>query len=147
MDDAMSDAMALLDEVFPAEVRRRPLGWEQLRGWEVRQGVVLPEPYRTFVAEMANGTDEGPTDGGGLLPLGAKPDSWFSWRAECWLSPQPFDGTAVRRPDRPFPLTEEWEWEYDYLTTPSTRRRCTGSTSTARCCWAAANRLAFGRWS
>lgn len=106
--------MALLDEAFPAVVRRRPLGWEQLRGWEARQGVVLPEPYRTFVAEIANGTDEGPTDEGGLLPLGAKPDSWFSWRAECWLSPQPFDGTAVRRPDRPFPLTEEWEWEYDY---------------------------------
>jgi len=114
MEDAISDAKALLGEAFPIEVRRRPLGWERLRSWEDRQGVVLPEPYRTFVAEIANGTDEGPTDAGGLLPLGAKPDSWASWKADCWMSPQPFDGTSVRRPEQPFPLEEEWQWEYDH---------------------------------
>ncbi|MFD0310042.1 hypothetical protein [Streptomyces sp. NPDC127119] len=30
------------------------------------------------------------------------------------MSPEPFDGTAARTPDLPFPLEEEWQWEYDY---------------------------------
>ncbi|MEU8674695.1 SMI1/KNR4 family protein [Streptomyces sp. NPDC048560] len=114
MEDAISSAIALLGEAFAAEARRRPLGWEGLRSWEDEHGVVLPEPYRTFAAEIANGTTEGPTYEGGLLPLGAKPDSWVSWKADCWMSPQPFDGTAVRKPDRPFPLAGEWQWEYEY---------------------------------
>lgn len=114
MDDAISGVMGLLREAFPAECRRRPLGWEALGTWESRHGVVLPEPYRTFVAEVANGMNEGPPDGGGLLPLGQKPISWVSWEADCWMSPEPFDGTAERVPGRPFPLEEEWQWEYDY---------------------------------
>ncbi|MGW6720492.1 SMI1/KNR4 family protein [Streptomyces sp. NPDC054995] len=114
MEDAISSAIALLSEAFVAETRRQPLGWEGLRSWEDQQGVVLPEPYRTFVAEIANGTNEGPMYEGGLLPLGAKSDSWVSWEADCWLSPQPFDGTALRKLDRPFPLVEEWQWEYEY---------------------------------
>lgn len=65
----MVGAIALLREAFPAEVRHCPLGWEALRAWERRQGVVLREPYRTFVAEIANGTDDGPPDEGGLLPV------------------------------------------------------------------------------
>ncbi|MCG8971711.1 hypothetical protein [Streptomyces sp. CL12-4] len=76
--------------------------------------VVLPEPYRSFVAEIANGTGDGPPEEGGLPALGAKPDSWTVWEAECWMSPEPFDGTAARLPGQPFPLEEAWEWEYDY---------------------------------
>lgn len=114
VEDTIPDALALLHDAFPAQVRRRPLGWKALRSWEDRQGVVLPEPYRTFVAEIANGTDEGPPDEGGLLPLGEKPASWVRWEADCWMSPAPFDGTAVRRLGQPFPLEEEWQWEYDY---------------------------------
>ncbi|MGW2778362.1 SMI1/KNR4 family protein [Streptomyces olivaceoviridis] len=114
MEDAIPDALALLHDAFPAQVRRRPLGWKALRSWEDRQGVVLPEPYRTFVAEIANGTDEGPPDEGGLLPLGEKPASWARWEADCWMSPEPFDGTAVRGLAQLFPLEEEWQWEYDY---------------------------------
>lgn len=49
-----------------------------------------------------------------LLPLGDLPEKWQSWKADCWLSPEPFDGTAVRRFTEPFPLEEEWQWEYDY---------------------------------
>ncbi|WP_158771738.1 SMI1/KNR4 family protein [Streptomyces sp. NRRL S-340] len=114
MDDAMSDAIALLEEVFPAGVRRCPLGWPALHAWEEGHGVVLPEPYRTFVAEIANGTDDGPPDAGGLLPVGAKPPNWAVWEAEYWMSPDPFDATAPRPFKEPFPLTEEWQWEYDY---------------------------------
>ncbi|GGW42544.1 hypothetical protein [Streptomyces griseoloalbus] len=96
MEDAISGAIALLCEAFPVEVRHCPLGWETLRAWELTHGVVLPEPYRTFVAEIANGTDLGPPDEGGLLPVGDKPDSWAVWEADCWMSPEPFDGTAAR---------------------------------------------------
>ncbi|MER6408755.1 SMI1/KNR4 family protein [Streptomyces viridosporus] len=114
MHDETPSATALLHDAFPAEVRRGPLGRKALRAWESRHRVVLPEPYRTFVAETANGTHDGPPDEGGLLPLGEKPDSWTGWEADCWMSPQPFDGTAARRPAEPFPLEEEWQWEYDY---------------------------------
>ncbi|CAM5285483.1 hypothetical protein GCM10010345_42420 [Streptomyces canarius] len=48
---------------------------------------MLPEPYRTFVAEIVNGTDDGPPDTGGLLPVGEKPESWAVWEAEYWMSP------------------------------------------------------------
>ncbi|MFE6530997.1 SMI1/KNR4 family protein [Streptomyces rochei] len=114
MKDVTAGAIALLRETFPAEVRHCPLGWEAVRAWERRHGVVLPEPYRTLVAEIANGTDDGPPDEGGLLPLGEKPDSWAVWEADCWMSPKPFDGTTVRMPGQRFPLEEEWQWEYDY---------------------------------
>ncbi|MEU8992860.1 SMI1/KNR4 family protein [Streptomyces sp. NPDC048558] len=114
MEDAISGALALLREAFPAEARHCPLGWEALRVWERKHGMVLPESYRTFVAEIANGTDDGPPDEGGLLPVGEKPASWAVWEADCWMSPEPFDGTAARVPSQPFPLEEEWQWEYDY---------------------------------
>ncbi|WP_217127729.1 hypothetical protein [Streptomyces sp. AC558_RSS880] len=50
-----------------------------------------------------------------LVPLGRLPENWLSWKADCWLSPEPFDGTAERKFTESFPLTEEWQWEYDYL--------------------------------
>ncbi|MFH9733917.1 SMI1/KNR4 family protein [Streptomyces sp. NPDC017260] len=112
MDDAR--AIADLCEALPAQVRHSPLGWEELRAWERRHKVVLPEPYRTFVAEIANGTGDGPPEEGGLVALGAKPDSWTVWEADWWPSSQPFDGAAARVPAQPFPLEEVWEWEYDY---------------------------------
>ncbi|MFJ9721592.1 SMI1/KNR4 family protein [Streptomyces sp. NPDC101209] len=114
MKDAISEATAVLHAALPVGSRRAPLGWEALRAWERSHAVVLPEPYRMFVAEIANGTDVGPPDEGGLLPLGEKPQSWAVWEADYWMSPEPFDGTTARTLDQPFPLEEEWQWEYDY---------------------------------
>lgn len=37
--------------------------------------VVLPEPYRTFIAEISNGSSLGPAGDGGLQPLGWLPDT------------------------------------------------------------------------
>ncbi|MCX4598674.1 hypothetical protein OG819_57290 [Streptomyces sp. NBC_01549] len=38
--------------------------------WESQHGVVLPEPYRSLIAEITNGSSLGPPEDGGLLPLG-----------------------------------------------------------------------------
>ncbi|MFF6955603.1 hypothetical protein [Streptomyces sp. NPDC008317] len=34
------------------------------------------------------------------------------------MSPEPRDGTAPRVPGIAFPLTKEWQWEYDYSDDP-----------------------------
>lgn len=107
-------AMSALSDAIPHDLRRPPLGWTGVRAWEAEHALELPEPYRTFVAEISNGTRECPSSPHGLLPLGQLPESWLRWEAECWLSPEPFDGTAPRKPAVPFPLKEEWQWEYDY---------------------------------
>ena len=99
--------------IFPAHGLRPALGWESLLAWESEHGLVLPEPYRSFVAEIGNGSVVGPPTDGGLLALGELPSNWSTWESANWFSGQPFDGSAPRRPSAPFPLTEEWEWEYD----------------------------------
>ncbi|MGW1883216.1 SMI1/KNR4 family protein [Streptomyces sp. NPDC001970] len=75
------------------------LGWEAVRAFEAEHGVVLPEPYRTFVAEMTDGSYTGPPDYG-LVGLAELPDDWG-------------DDRPVRDVSRPFPLTEAWLWEED----------------------------------
>ncbi|MGW0969999.1 hypothetical protein [Streptomyces sp. NPDC002516] len=59
--------------------------------------MVLPEPYRTFIAEIGNGSGLGPGGDGGLQPLGWLSDTWFD------LGP--------RQPGEPFPLGAAWPWE------------------------------------
>ncbi|QNE79042.1 SMI1/KNR4 family protein [Streptomyces finlayi] len=73
------------------------LGLPAVRAYEAEHGVVLPEPYRTFVAEMTDGSYAGPPDFG-LLALAELPGDWG-------------DGRPARRLDLPFPLTEAWLWE------------------------------------
>jgi SMI1 / KNR4 family (SUKH-1) len=75
------------------------LGWEAVRAFEAEHGIVLPEPYRTFVAEMTDGSYSGPPHYG-LVPLAELPDDWG-------------DGRPVRDLSRPFPLTGAWLWEDD----------------------------------
>ncbi|MFJ4831825.1 SMI1/KNR4 family protein [Streptomyces sp. NPDC088747] len=75
------------------------LGWEGVRAFEAEQGIVLPEPYRTFVAETTDGSYSGPPDYG-LLSVAEVPDDWGGEEEERDLS-------------RPFPLTEAWMWEED----------------------------------
>lgn len=77
--------------------RSAALGWEGVRAFEARHGVVLPEPYRTFVAEIADGSFTGPPDHG-MVPLAAMPNDWGAGRPERVLV-------------EPFPLTEPWFWE------------------------------------
>jgi hypothetical protein len=73
------------------------LGWEAVHAFEAQHGVVLPEPYRTFVAEITDGSYSGPPEYG-LVPLASLPDDWGKSRPERILS-------------KPFPLTEAWFWE------------------------------------
>ncbi|MEU2655141.1 SMI1/KNR4 family protein [Streptomyces sp. NPDC007325] len=76
-----------------------PAGWEAVRSFEAEHGIVLPEPYRTFVAEVCDGLLVGPPYYG-LLPLADIPDDWDT------------DGSE-RRLAEPFPLTTAWDAEGD----------------------------------
>lgn len=76
------------------------LGWPAVHAFENEHGIVLPEPYRTFVAEVTDGSYAGPPDHG-LVGLADHPDG---------------EGTDEGRGQvlgRPFPLTEAWLWEDD----------------------------------
>ncbi|WP_149829566.1 SMI1/KNR4 family protein [Streptomyces tailanensis] len=75
------------------------LGWEAVRAFEAEHGVVLPEPYRTFVAEISDGSYSGPPDFG-LVSLANLPDDWGGEGQDRDLS-------------KPFPLSEMWLWEDD----------------------------------
>ncbi|MEV4973004.1 SMI1/KNR4 family protein [Streptomyces scopuliridis] len=89
-----------LRAAFPAERCLPPLGWEGVRAFERAHGIVLPEPYRTLVAEICDGCSDGPADIDGLIPLEALPADWGCEQTERDLA-------------KPFPLTEAWVWEDD----------------------------------
>ncbi|MFG2842892.1 SMI1/KNR4 family protein [Kitasatospora sp. NPDC048296] len=95
-DEAVLDA---LRTAFPPEWREPALGGEGVARWEAVNGVVLPEPYRTFVAEISNGCSLGPAEDGGLQPLGWLPDGW--------------PDLGERRLGESFPLEAAWLWEDD----------------------------------
>jgi hypothetical protein len=91
--DAIREALDIDDDGESA------LGWDAVRAFEAEHGIVLPEPYRTFVAEVSDGSYAGPSDFG-LVGLAEMPSDWGEGRPERHLS-------------RPFPLTSEWIWEDD----------------------------------
>ncbi|MGX4734567.1 SMI1/KNR4 family protein [Kitasatospora griseola] len=92
--------LAALREAFAsASANGAALGWAGVHAFEAQHGVVLPEPYRTFVAEIADGSAEGPPTYG-LVPLAELPKDWGGGRPERVLG-------------RPFPLTGTWLWEDD----------------------------------
>jgi hypothetical protein len=97
---ATPEILGVLRDAFPEEWCEEPLGWDGVLAWEAEWGVTLPEPYRSLIAEAANGSSLGPPEDGGLLPLG-------------WLPPTWRDEDAERSPSLPFPLTEGWYWEED----------------------------------
>lgn len=73
------------------------LGWEATQAFEAEHGIVLPEPYRTFIAEISDGSYSGPPEYG-LLSVAKLPDDWGGDRQERILS-------------KPFPLAEARMWE------------------------------------
>jgi len=75
------------------------LGWEAVHAFEAAHAIVLPAPYRTFVAEITDGSYSGPPEYG-LLPVAELPDDWADDEQERDLS-------------TPFPLTQAWMWEDD----------------------------------
>lgn len=95
VDQADPGELAELRSAF--EGAAAPLGWDRVRAFETRHGIVLPEPYRSCVAEIADGCEQGPPDYG-LVPLAALPGDWGKDRAERILA-------------SPFPLTEQWAWD------------------------------------
>ncbi|MFJ8431394.1 SMI1/KNR4 family protein [Kitasatospora sp. NPDC094019] len=92
--------LAALREIFASRSEAvPPVGWEAVGAFEAEHGVVLPEPYRTFVAEVCDGLRAGPPHYG-LLPLLRMPSDWGQGRSERLLG-------------EPFPLTAAWVWEND----------------------------------
>ncbi|WP_411092190.1 SMI1/KNR4 family protein [Streptomyces sp. 049-1] len=90
--------LAALREVFISRPEAiPPAGWAVVRSFEAEHGIVLPEPYRTFVAEICDGLRAGPPYYG-LLPLVQTPSDWGPDRPERLLA-------------EPFPLTASWLWE------------------------------------
>ena len=74
-----------------------PLGWDAIFTFEAEHGITLPEPYRSFIATVADGSYIGPPDHG-LLNLGAQPSDWGAERPKRHLS-------------KTSPLTIQWIWE------------------------------------
>ncbi|MGW1551480.1 SMI1/KNR4 family protein [Streptomyces sp. NPDC002346] len=95
-DHAHPAELAALRTAFEADA---PLGWDRVHAFEAEHGIVLPEPYRTFVAEISDGSYAGPPDYG-LMPLAELPDDGREADGERCLA-------------EPFPLTEAWVWEED----------------------------------
>lgn len=92
--------LAELRAVFDADgTGASAAGWAAVLAFEREHGVVLPEPYRTFTAEISDGSYTGPPEYG-LLGLGALPREWGRTRPERVLR-------------EPFPLTKAWLWEDD----------------------------------
>lgn len=91
--------LEVLRAAFDGDSRRPPLGWDAVRAFETEHGIVLPEPYRTCVAEICDGSADGPPSHG-LLPLAEMPRDWGDRRPERVLA-------------APFPLTGPWLWEGD----------------------------------
>ncbi|MFI6055907.1 SMI1/KNR4 family protein [Streptomyces violascens] len=100
IDQADPDVLAALRAAFGVvDGGESALGWDAVHAFEAQHGIVLPEPYRTFVAEISDGSFSGPPEYG-LVPLAELPDGWGG------------DGQA-RDLSKPFPLTESWLWEED----------------------------------
>ncbi|MFE7213595.1 SMI1/KNR4 family protein [Streptomyces sp. NPDC057611] len=99
-EQADPDDLAVIRAAFDVDDRgESALGWAAVHAFEEEHGVVLPEPYRTFVAEITDGSYSGPPDFG-LVGLAELPDDWGTDREERVLR-------------EPFPLTAKWLWEED----------------------------------
>ncbi|MFB6704345.1 SMI1/KNR4 family protein [Streptomyces sp. NPDC056333] len=100
IDQADAAELAALRAAFDVDDgEKSALGWEAVHAFEAEHGVVLPEPYRTFVAEITDGSHSGPPEYG-LLPVADLPNDWGNDEQERDLS-------------KPFPLAAPWVWEED----------------------------------
>jgi SMI1 / KNR4 family (SUKH-1) len=99
----MDDPILSIKERIAAQGKRLcpPLTGAEVTEFEVKHGVTLPEGYRRFLIEVANG-GEGPPHYG-LASLGSGPRSSYRPETAYW----------EQLPDvaKPFPFTKPWVWE------------------------------------
>ncbi|EER40193.1 conserved hypothetical protein [Histoplasma capsulatum H143] len=84
-----------LRSAFASRCVDPPLGWPAVHAFESRYGIILPEPYRTFMAEVASGCRDGP------------PEYGLNTLSNCCNRDDP----DMARLALPFPLTKKWLWE------------------------------------
>ncbi|EEQ92209.1 uncharacterized protein BDCG_07329 [Blastomyces dermatitidis ER-3] len=96
-NEAIKADVEKLRTIFASRNITPPLGWPAVHAFESRHDIILPEPYRTFVAEIANGCHGGPQEYG-LKPLSNRGDR---------------NDPAEGRLALPFPLTKRRIWEDD----------------------------------
>ena len=101
MPAAQADLAMLREQLGPDD---DPLGWDAVFAFEAEHGVTLPEPYRSFVATISDGSFIGPPDCG-LLELGVLPADWGAGRPKRHLG-------------KPIPLNAQWIWEAGDLPEP-----------------------------
>lgn len=101
-DVAGEPDLEMLRRVFAGRGAGPPAGWDEVVAFERAAGVVLPEPYRGFVALVGDGCPAGPP-AYGLMPLRRSGD------CDCDCGWEGGDGPE--RLARPFPLTSPWIWE------------------------------------
>ena len=97
-DDPAPEELTALRAAFAGHDLGPPLGWHRVAEFESQCGVVLPEPYRSFVATIGDGCTDGPPHYG-LAALGQDVNEQVRFEPE--------------RLARPFPLTAQWIWEND----------------------------------
>ncbi|MDK0524719.1 SMI1/KNR4 family protein [Streptomyces sp. ML-6] len=97
VDHALPADLEALRAAFDTDSCSPPLGWDAVCAFEAAHGIVLPEPYRTFVAEICDGSFSGPPYYG-LVALTEMPSDWGDGRPERVLA-------------KPFPLTGAWAWD------------------------------------
>jgi SMI1 / KNR4 family (SUKH-1) len=78
-----------------------PLAEAEIRAFERRHGIELPEGFRRFLQVVGNGGDGPPTYG--LTRLGEVPDRLHPDFERDWRE--------LPHIAEPFPLTEAWGWE------------------------------------
>ncbi len=70
-DQADPHDLQALREALNIDGGESALGWDAVHSFEAKHGIVVPEPYRSFVAEISG------------LRSGLRRGAWAGWKLGC----------------------------------------------------------------